>query len=348
MDPNSTQNPTPTQPQTNNYSQPENRITYPGELKTPSNAEKIIKIALIVLGFFIIAYTGVVVYQTQEAHKQADEPVPTPLSTNVKQNQIINNSKNSNNEINNDPNFISLPEVDEEGTDLNGRPKSSPAYYLNIIGPLNISIINSEGIEDSYGVNTQFLITHIPGISAYPLNSENSAWTFIIPPEQEVKITLDNEKDTPIYLELTYGTGEDTYLAIRYSDLILASQKKARLILTKEGVLPLYMSDKELDDFNEFIKPTSSVSGDSANDTEGPKINVSFEKINEQEYSTIVEAKDNSGVKKIYCSKNGTKFDEYKEPFTVSLKETDKIDCFADDNVGNRSGNYSFNITTEN
>ncbi len=86
MEPNSNSNisiENQNQPQSTNYSQPENRITYPEELKTPSSTEKIIKIALIVLGTIIIVYTGVVVYQTQLAHKQADEPVPSPLPTKI-------------------------------------------------------------------------------------------------------------------------------------------------------------------------------------------------------------------------------------------------------------------------
>jgi hypothetical protein len=116
----------------------------------------------------------------------------------------------------------------------------------------------------------------------------------------------------------------------------------AMLKITAQGVEDLRYDNDGDGVFETSLTPTAIVEGAAAADVEGPAITFA----GTPQQSTVllsIAAHDQSGVKAIYYSTDGSNYQQYTTPFVVSSAETSTVSAFADDNVGNRS-TYTYDV----
>jgi pimeloyl-ACP methyl ester carboxylesterase len=219
-------------------------------------------------------------------------------------------------------------------------PTITPAYYLRSIGAPAVMVM------DNFGNTTNPLADlsdgGIPSVTTFKMGDK--AAMVITPTDQTYTVTLRSDND-PIVLEITKGTDIDTSQAVRYQDLSLPVGVTAMLKLTPEGVGSLQYDADGNGTFETTVTPTVSVNGTTAQDVTPPTVSVSETRQQSLTVVTLAASDNESGVKAIYYSTDGSNFQLYTNPFNVDPYRKPVIYTFADDNVANRSGLITFQLT---
>lgn len=218
-----------------------------------------------------------------------------------------------------------------------------PVYNLSILGsPMVI-------ISDSFGNTTNPLSTsNDEGVNTVSTTVTGEDFlNSIIPLDQNYKVTF-RTSTSPLAITITRNQGDTTTLAIRYLDTAIPPNVLAQLEITPQGVTVLrYDSDGD-GSFDTPVNPTISVTGTQAQDVAPPNVIVN-ETVQSGTSQVVLEASDaGTGVRRIMYSLNGTTFQPYSTPLTLNPSQTPTIYVFADDNVFNRSGLVTHNLTTSN
>ena len=218
-----------------------------------------------------------------------------------------------------------------------------PTYNLKVIGS------NSVVLADSYGNTSNPLSTSMDeGIDTISTKvSGDSYLSSTIPLNQNYSAVI-TAPTTTFSIVVLKSDGQTIVQAIRYVDISLPSNVKARIDLSPQGVTTLaYDSDGD-GTFDTQVNPTINVTGTQAQDIEPPQLHIN-ETVQGGTSRIDLDATDTgTGVQRIMYSLNGTTFQQYSVPLTLDAATTPTIYAFADDNVFNRSGVASLNLTTSN
>ncbi len=167
------------------------------------------------------------------------------------------------------------------------------------------------------------------------------------PLDQGYKVVLKTPL-TPLSITLTKNDGQTITQAIRYVDITLPPNVFALLEITPTGVADLKYDSDGNGTFDTQVNPTINVSGTQAQDIESPHLNIN-ETVQAGNSRIDLEATDaGTGVQSIMYSLNGTTFQQYSSPLTLNASTTPTIYAYADDNVFNRSGLVTHNLTASN
>jgi pimeloyl-ACP methyl ester carboxylesterase len=220
---------------------------------------------------------------------------------------------------------------------------ATAVYNVDILGSTMVSISDSFGntvspLSTSVSDNVPTITTNITGDdflnAAFPL-------------DQNYKVVLTTST-SPLVITITKNEGENITLAIRYLDLSIPPDVLAELDITPQGIGALKYDSDGNGTFDTQVNPTISVTGTQAQDIEAPHLNIN-ETVQVGNSRIDLEATDaGTGVQTIMYSLNGTTFQQYSTPLTLNAATTPTIYAFADDNVFNRSGLVTHNLTASN
>ena len=211
-------------------------------------------------------------------------------------------------------------------------PPAQPAYYLRVSGAENVTI--ADDLSNKISLLSDVSGSGVPGVTSHLLGAGSLA--VVMPIDKALTITLRSGID-PLAIELTKGTDTTTTEAIRYRDLMLPVGVTAMLRITSQGVESLrYDADKN-GSFESVVNPTASVSGDTAQDVEAPTISFASSPQQTTTQVTISAADSGVGVKSVFYSLDGKKFQPYSGPLNLNLAQSPIIYAFAEDKVANRS-----------
>lgn len=218
-----------------------------------------------------------------------------------------------------------------------------PNYLLKVIGSQSVSI------SDSFGNTTDPLSTSVDeGVRTIDIDvTGNKYLSTTFPLDQNYKAVI-KAPSTPFSIILTKSDDQIITQAIRYIDVSLPANVLALLEITPQGVAILKYDSDGNGTFETPVNPTINVSGTSAQDVEPPNVVVN-ETVQNGISQIVLEATDaGTGVQRIMYSLNGVTFQQYSTPLSLNPAQTPTIYCFADDQVANRSGLITHNLTTSN
>lgn len=212
------------------------------------------------------------------------------------------------------------------------------AYYLTVDGADSILVEDCCGNNNALIDGTPFG-GEVPGVNI-DLLGENT-FEVVMPTSIDLAIidfTITFKSGTePIFVELLKGDGKEApSQAIRYRDLNLPPGTAVQLKITEKGGVGDLRYDSDGDGvFESIVTPTASLSGPLALDTEPPVINVTGTYQRNTALVTIA-ATDESGVKHLRYSLDGTRYQSYKGPFVIDFAESHSLYIYADDFAANR------------
>jgi len=213
------------------------------------------------------------------------------------------------------------------------------SYYLKVNGAPYVIVTDSFGntrqpLSDSSDEDPD-------GVSAF--RSGDRSMMAIFPTDSSFQ-TLIKSDGNPFSIILTKGTGDLITDAIRYVDLSLPANTAALLRLDPVTGVSLQYDINGDGVFETEIPPTFKVSGSQAADLDAPS--VTFSEVAQTTSQISITATDAaSGVKSIFYSLDGQKYQPYSTPLTLNPAQTPIVYAFADDNVGNRSGVSTFQLS---
>jgi hypothetical protein len=241
-------------------------------------------------------------------------------------------------EQNPNPCLQQVPNIKDE-QDLN-KFVDAPTYTLKVIGSHSVSITDSFG--NTINPLSTSVYEDVPTVSA--TTTSNNFLSAIIPLDQNYKVIL-KAPTTRLSILLTKSDGQIITQAIRYVDISLPANVLALLEVTPQGVTNLAYDSDGNGTFDTPVNPTIIVTGTQAQDVEPPNVIVN-ETVQSGSSQVVLEATDaGTGVQRIMYSLNGTTFQQYSTPLTINSAQTPTIYVFADDNVFNRSGLVTHNLT---
>jgi len=221
-------------------------------------------------------------------------------------------------------------------------PITQQAYYLQVGGATSATLTDEAGnLTYPLGDVPSF---DVPEVTSYLLGQDT--FLSIMPINDSYNLTFVTGEG-PVVVDLTKGTDIETAQAIRYLDLDLPANTKVQLIITPEGVGELRYDSNGDGTFDTPITPTVSVTGQAAQDTDAPV--VTFAEVIQSPTSrrvTIIATDGGSGVRSLFYSLDGTNFQSYVEPLNLNPAQTPVVYAFAEDNVANRSGFVTYNLTS--
>jgi pimeloyl-ACP methyl ester carboxylesterase len=214
-----------------------------------------------------------------------------------------------------------------------------PSYLVKVIGS------HSVAISDSFGNTTNPLNTSVgEGLSTVQTDVTGDSYlSAAFPLDQGYRIVL-KIPDTPVSILLTKSDGQTITNAIRYVDITLPPNVLASLEITPQGVSALTYDSNGDGTFDTTVNPTVSVTGPAAQDVEPPTIAFS-ETVQSNSLITITATDTGSGVKSVFYSLDGKNYQVYAGTLNVNPAQTPIVYAFADDNVGNRSGLSTFQLS---
>lgn len=226
----------------------------------------------------------------------------------------------------------------------------APSYYIDIVGSTNVSVSeiggsSSSSVVQNSSLTSEFYQTVPFGVEIDP-TGDNSVQV-VTPTNKEYTVTL-RSNDEPMQIEIIQGEDNITPTQlIRYLDLNLPANVEAQLIITAQGTENLQYDADGDGIFETIVVPTVSVTGTAAQDMTAPTIQIS--ESGQSLRQITIEASDNeTGVKDVWYSLNGTNYQRYTGTFTLNPTNGQMIYAFANDNVGNRSSIATRTLTVIN
>lgn len=212
-----------------------------------------------------------------------------------------------------------------------------------------LRIDNSESviITDAFGNITNPLSTSLDeGLQTVKINvTGEKNLDGIFPLDQNYRVELKTPA-TPLSITLTRSDGQTITQAVRYVDIVLPPNVLAILEVTPQGVSALKYDSDSNGTFDTTVNPTITVTGTQAQDIEPPSLTVNERTI--QGGTSQIEfaaSDDGAGVKTIMYSVNGMDYHVYTGALTLNASQTPFVYAFADDNVMNRAGLLTYQLT---
>lgn len=230
------------------------------------------------------------------------------------------------------------PSVCGNGGSSSAQSKSRLQHHIVVEGADDIAITNSAGQTNDQNAHT--FSGFVEGAAKYAM-SEHAAY-LLIEDTDDYSITF-RTRDEPLFLEHKYGTAKKPRRVERYLDLALPPNANALMQVHGTQITNLKYDADGNGSFETIVKPTQSVKGKLARDVERPTIEISTVARREGQRVTLNATDKGAGVWRVFYSLDGKEFHLYKGPFNVPLS-TDKIYAFADDNAGNRSRLFEFEL----
>lgn len=219
---------------------------------------------------------------------------------------------------------------------------AQPAYYLRIDGIREMTIRDSNGNVASMDNDT--LAGNIPNLGDIHLG--DASHLLIMPADQIYTLVLHSGTE-PIAIDFTIKTGDTPTVAVRYLDLVLPAGVNALLTLTPQTMEALRYDTNSDGSYETTVPPTAIATGFSASDTEPPVVAMQHAGTNAHTSVTLTATDTGSGVKEMFYSLDSVNFQPYSGAFFVNIGEVPTIYAFADDNVANRSGLFTFALADQ-
>ena len=209
----------------------------------------------------------------------------------------------------------------------------APSYFLNVTGVDFVSVTDELG-NNNTPLDDTFALP-VPGLT-YDLIGEQSV-AITLTPDKSYTIQFQNGPD-PIALEVVKGIDKSAPTeAVRYQDLNLPAGVNAMMQFSAQGISDLrYDSDGD-GTFDTVVEPTAHLTGSSAQDMDPPNVTVETTKQDGNHLVTVSAEDTGSGLKDVYYSLDGTTFQPYVSPVTITPSQASYVYAFADDNAANRS-----------
>lgn len=212
--------------------------------------------------------------------------------------------------------------------DFMGQPK----YLLKVNGSFSVRI------TDSFGNTTNPLSTSADeGITTVQTDVTGDTYVSASFPLDQIYDVVMTSPATPFSISLTKSDGQTVTQAIRYVDITLPPNVRALLEITPQGVSSLKYDSNGDGTFDTAVSPTVTVTGPTAQDLEAPVIAFN-EMVGSSSSITITATDTETGVKSVFYSLDGKTYQSYSAALTLNPAQTPIVYAFADDNVGNRSG----------
>ena len=211
--------------------------------------------------------------------------------------------------------------------------------YLSLIGRVQSAIT----VTDMAG-NFAIITPSAPSRTGFINDGEvrilgANAQKFLLESQKNFTISFETS-DNPIYIEARVGNANTTSYATKYIDLVLAPNKRAKLLVNPQDIVKLVYD--VLGDGQAFtiVTPTTQLSGTVIYDFEPPQVLItrSWQNNNREALVQIGAIDNHVGVSNLLYSFDGTNYAAYTLPFTISVATPVTVYAFADDKVGNRSG----------
>lgn len=206
---------------------------------------------------------------------------------------------------------------------------TAQTYEILVIGTGSATVMDSAGrltgIVDDFA-----LVRNIPDVYYY--ETDGKAVQMTAPATEPLTVTFKSI-NSPLLVEILKSDSESVVEAVRYVDLIVPPNTTMALSLPlpTSTALTYDSSGDGVPDRPVAASPLTAT-GALATDTQPPTVTISIE----TDRLVTITAEDVSGVKAIYYSTDGVKFDPYVPPMKAS-DHLSAVHAFADDNVGNRS-----------
>jgi pimeloyl-ACP methyl ester carboxylesterase/DUF971 family protein len=213
------------------------------------------------------------------------------------------------------------------------------SYYVKVNGAPYVLVTDSFGntkqpLNDSSDEDPD-------GVSAFRSGDRSMVGVFPIDSVFQILIKSDGN---PFSINLTKGTGDLVTDATRYIDVALPANTSALLRLDPITGVSLQYDSNSDGLFETDVPPTFKVSGSQAADLDPPS--VAFSEVAQANSQISISATDaGSGVKSIFYSVDGKNYQPYATALTLNPAQTPIVYAFADDNVGNRSGVSTFQLS---
>jgi len=227
--------------------------------------------------------------------------------------------------------------------DLENAMVDEPVYSMSVTGSTSVLITDSFG-NTSDPLSTSFF----EGIPTIPSTVTDAAFVnAIVPLDQNYRFVI-RTSSTPLMIAIVKTTGSITNQAVRYVDVTLPPNVLALIQLSPQGISTLLYDSNGDGTFDTSVDPTINVTGTQAQDIDAPQLNIN-ETVQGGNSRIDLDATDSgTGVQRVMYSINGTTFQQYSAPLTLNATTTPTIYAYADDNVFNRSGLISLNLTASN
>jgi len=229
------------------------------------------------------------------------------------------------------------------------KPATSLSYYVTITGGGYITVTDEMGHSNRPVVTNakdnqigDFMAAKVANVSIDVLGEQTMQ--VVMPVNQTYTITFHSDGH-PISIELIEGEDNQTpERAVRYTDLVLPAGVSVMLKIVRQRIETLRY-DKDGDGTYEMsVQPTVDVSGAAARDITGPAVNFAERLVHAKCTVTITARDSGSGVKAIYYSLDGKKYQAYLRPLILDVASTTVVYAFADDRVANRSSISSYKL----
>jgi pimeloyl-ACP methyl ester carboxylesterase len=221
-----------------------------------------------------------------------------------------------------------LPQLDLSSYD--------PSYYLTIAGQSSVLVRDENG--NTAAVENGQLRNDVEGLTGYESIGEDSVLlTLSTNHSYTVKFRTGA---TPVEIELVQGRGNtNPTSAVRYRNLSLPANASVQLTFSQNIITSFKHDADDNGTFETTIAPTANLSGAAAGDVTPPNVNIEITRQGGTATATITAHDAGSGINKIWYSLDGQTFEQYTSPVSIPYSSNHvKIEAFADDNAGNRSG----------
>ena len=223
--------------------------------------------------------------------------------------------------------------------------EQAPAWYLSFYDFDLLVVSDSQGNTDKL-YEQEVALKMVKDATYHSLCPERRCVMVIVSTGQDFTFKF-RSTGRPMWLDLVRGVGNTRPdLAVRYLDLDLPRGTWALLKLAPAGLEDLRVDADGDGNFETTVRPTGSAGGASARDTHGPVIAFNSAARGANSVLVTLRAEDPSGVKSLRYSLDGTHYKPYGGHFEVDPARVPEVWAFADDELGNRSGLYVFNVRT--
>ena len=225
-------------------------------------------------------------------------------------------------------------------------PEQSPSWYMELMMFDHLIVSDSHGNTDRLYEEEEMAFQTVRGVGYTSLCADVNCVMVTMPVGETY--TFKFKSSHSMRIDLVRGVG-NTHpdVAVRYLDLHLPQGAWALLTITPLGPQDVRV-DKDGDGrFETTIRPTASLTGAAALDTDGPSIEFSAAPLDANNVLVTINATDPSGVRSVLYSLGGPRFQYYTGPFKVEASRVSEVQAFADDKAGNRSGLYYYKSRRE-
>jgi len=232
------------------------------------------------------------------------------------------------------------------------KPETKPseedesAYYVTIIGGGYLTVADDLGnsntplVTDAQGNEIgDFIAPRVPNVTVDVLGK--MTMQVVMPGGQNYTLSF-RSNGRPISIEVIKRKDTTTpERAVRYVDLVLPADARARFNFTPKGVESLRYDRDGDGTYESSVAPTIDVNGRAARDVTAPVVKFSKRSVGAKTKITIRATDTGSGVKTIYYSLDEKIYQPYVKALLLDSSITPKVYAFADDQVGNRSSVFS-------